>query len=104
MKIISLIPFDVVLCSRASTLANTDLLKKYDGEKVIIENGNAVNMPKRKEGIIYLVNAFVFSNLKEERDDLAMFDQDKTIRDDRGLAIAQGGFIYSSPRQTAIKP
>ena len=97
MKLISLIPFDVVLYSRASTLANTDVLRKYGGGKVIIENGKAVNMPEKKEGIIYLVNAFVFSALKEERDDLAMFDQRRTLRDDGGLAISQGDFIYSSP-------
>ena len=58
-------------------------------------DGTVSNMPHRAKGVHYLVNAFVFNALHEDRDDLIMFDDAQTVRDEQGRVISQGGVIFS---------
>lgn len=58
-------------------------------------DGSVSNMPPRAKGVHYLVNAFVFNALHKDRDDLVMFDDTQTIRDEHGRVVSQGGVIFS---------
>ena len=95
-KIISTFKFETKLYGSAEKIAKTQILAKWRGEMIAVTDGIVTNMPKKKEGVVYLVNAFVFEALKNSRDDLAMFDYTLTARDENGLIMAQGGFIFSN--------
>lgn len=54
------------------------------------------NMPNPETGTTFLVAFGVFMALKDSRDDLAMFDNAKAIKDPiTGWVISQGGLLFS---------
>lgn len=59
-----------------------------------VVNGDVLNLPQPEKGVIWLVNAMVFA--ATNRQDVAMFDPTKTIRDADGKAVAQGGYLLKS--------
>jgi len=100
MKVISLI-FPTVKCHGEAKIVLGDEVKgngetkafnelpKVDGDKVY-------NMPEPcgKE-CYFLCNIYVFTALKDKRDDLIAFDEAYTTRDEQGKVISQGGVTFS---------
>lgn len=57
----------------------------------VTAEGDVQNEPPAEGGVLWLVNARVFG--ASERHDFVQFDPSKTVRDEAGLAIAQGGYL-----------
>jgi hypothetical protein len=59
--------------------------------KPIVKDGTVTGLPPKMDGVKVLVNGIVFG--ASDRDDLVMFDPQKTERDENLRAVAQGGWI-----------
>lgn len=84
MKIISTLGFD-------AQTTNGILPKTTNPQPIVTNDGTVANLPAPIEGVLFLVNARVFS--ASDRQDLVMFDAAQTQRNSEGLATAQGGYV-----------
>ncbi len=99
MKVISLLNPTVKCHGEAEQVLGAEVkgngeTKEFKELPKVTDNG-VENMPKPQKGTHYLVNVYVFNALKDERDDLIMFDDDLTQRDEQGRAKSYGGVIFS---------
>jgi hypothetical protein len=85
MKIKSTLVFAVTTTN--GIIEKTDLAV----QPTVNQDGTLTNMPEQEVGVLWLVNARVFG--VSDRNDIVMFDNSQTIRDDNGLAVSQGGYI-----------
>jgi len=61
------------------------------------EDGHVIgDMPEPKDDVVYVCSYAVFTALKNEREDLAMYDSKLTQRSIDGRPIQQNGFLFSS--------
>ena len=67
--------------------------KVYPKSKNPLEIGQSI--PKKQEGVIYLVNAIMFNQYGVDREDLCMLSPDKVTRNEKGHAINYDCFIFS---------
>ena len=94
MKYIGLMAFNAPLHGNAEKIVGSSTLPT-GGEIPIVRDGIVLGMPSAVDGVVYVVNALVFSTLKGTRKDVVGFDPALTVRSvvDGKPFTSQGGFI-----------
>jgi hypothetical protein len=103
MKLVALMPFQSSVHGELAELVGGDKIQNDPKNVPVLDFGtNKVsNMPEPKEDTVYVVAGTVFQRLKQlGRKDIAMFDNNKTIRFPQGhklegKAKSQGGLIFA---------